>query len=195
MLKLIPVVAAALLLSGCAAMRSLSSEVSSYTQWPADRKPGTYYFERLPSQQSRPEEQQLLEDAARPAIEAAGFTPAADEKTAEVSIQLGSRVSANARSPFDDPFWWGGGMYYGRPGRAHWYPGFGLYYASRTYAREVALLVRDRRSGQPLYEARAANDGASPSINSLLPAMFEAALKDFPTGGINPRMVTVEMRR
>ena len=191
----LPIVAvAAVLLSGCAVMRNLSSEVSSYSQWPADRKPGTYAFERLPSQQSQPEQQQRLEDAARGPIEAAGFTPATDATSAEFSIQLGARVTATARSPFDDPLWWGGGVHYARPWRPYWRTGFGVHFYSPNYAREVALLVRDRKSGQPLYEARAANDGTSPSIDSLLPAMFEAAMMDFPTGGINPRTVTVELR-
>jgi hypothetical protein len=62
-----------------------------------------------------------------------------------------------------------------------------------TYEREVALLIRDRHSGQPLYETRASNDGGSPSIQSLLPAMFEAAMKDFPAGSVTPRRVTTEI--
>ncbi|MDH5539726.1 MAG: DUF4136 domain-containing protein [Rhizobacter sp.] len=194
MYRLLTIAIAGALLSGCAAMRNLSSEVSSYGQWPADRKPGSYAFERLPSQQSQPEQQQRLEDAARAAIEAAGFTPAADAQSADVSIQLGARITQNARSPFDDPFWWGGGIHYARPWRPYWRTGIGLHYSTPSYGREVALLVRDRKSGQPLYEARATNDGASPSINSLLSAMYEAAMKDFPNGGINPRTVTVELR-
>jgi hypothetical protein len=199
MLKLISLLVATAALTGCAALRNLDSEVSSYGQWPADRKPGSYVFERLPSQQARPEQQQQLEDAARRAVEAAGFTPAADEKSADVSIQLGARVSANERSPYDDPFWWRGGFfyapypYYSRFGRGIWGPSFGLHYGSPSYEREVALLIRDRKSGQPLYEARASNDGMSSAIASLLPAMFEAALKDFPTGGINPRRVSVQI--
>ena len=199
MMKLLTCVAATLALTGCAAFHNLNSEVSSYGQWPADRKPSSYVFERLPSQQSRPEQQQALEDAARRAVEAAGFTPAADEKSADVSIQLGARVSAGDRSPYDDPFWWRGGLGYShrtRDGRGgFWGPSLGFGFSSPTYEREVALLIRDRKTGQALYEARASNDGASSAINSLMPAMFEAALKDFPTGGINPRNVSVEITR
>lgn len=199
MMKSISLIAATLALTGCAAFNQLHSEVSSYGQWPADRKPSSYVFERLPSQQARPEQQQTLEDAARRAVETAGFTPAADEKTADVSIQLGVRVNASERSPYDDPFWWRGGLYYshhahfGRGG--FWGPGLGIGFSTPTYEREVALLIRDRKTGQALYEARASNDGASSAINSLLPAMFEAAMKDFPAGGINPRNVSVEIKR
>lgn len=193
--SLLIAMAAAAVLTGCASFNQLSNDVSSYSRWPADRKPASYTFERLPSQDSRPETQQKLEDAARGAIEAAGFTAAADAKAAEYVVQLGARVDANERSLYQDPFWWRGGFHYGRYGRGFWAPGFGAGFHTPTYDREVAVLIRDRRSGQPLYEARASNDGSSPSIESLLPAMFEAALKDFPNGGVNPRRVTTEISK
>jgi hypothetical protein len=186
---------AAAALSGCATFNNLNNDVSTYSQWPAQRKPASYAFERLPSQQARPDEQQRLEDAARGAIEAAGFSAAADAKAAEFVVQLGARVNANDRSLYDDPFWWRGGLYYSRHGRGFWGPGFGMGFTTPTYEREVAVLIRDRQSGQPLYEARASNDGASPSINSLLPAMFEAAMKDFPHAGVNPRKVTTQISK
>ena len=58
MFKPISWMLAALVLSGCAGLNNVTSEVSSYGQWPADRKPASYAFERLPSQQARPEQQQ-----------------------------------------------------------------------------------------------------------------------------------------
>ena len=184
-------------LGGCAAMNQLSSEVSTFSQWPADRKPTTYAFERLPSQQANPDQQRTLEDAAARAMESAGFTAAADARSADVSVQLGARVNAQDRSPYDDPFWWRGGLYHSHFGRPHRAGGFGFglgfgYGSSSlpSYEREVAVLIRDKKSGEPLYEARATNDGGSPSINSLLGAMYEAALKDFPTSGTSTRRVT-----
>jgi hypothetical protein len=189
---------ASLALTGCASFNNLSSDVSTYSQWPAERKPSTYAFERLPSQQARPDQQQLLEDAARRAMESAGFVAATDPKSADFVVQLGARVNASDRSLYDDPFWWHGGLYHPR-----FYPmgfrrgfGFGLGYGGYympSYEREVALLIRDRKSGTPLYEARATNDGGSPAINSLLGAMFEAAMKDFPHGGVNPRRVVTQI--
>ena len=188
-LPLLIATTAAALLAGCATLNQLNSDVSSFSRWPADRKPASYAFERLPSQEARAETQQKLEDAARGALQMAGFT-AADPKDAEYIVQLGARVNANERAIYDDPFWWRGGLYYGRYGRGFWGPGFGAGFSSPTYEREVAVLIRDRRSGQPLYEARASNDGSSPSIESLLPAMYEAAMKDFPNGGVNRKVMT-----
>lgn len=194
MTKTLSLLIAAATLAGCASLNSLTSEVSSYTQWPADRKPGSYAFERLPSQQTRPQQQLLLEDSARPALEAAGFTPAADASASEYIVALGARVSATEQY-YDDPFWWRGGIYAHRFSRPWPYYGIGFGIPSTTYEREVALLIRDRKSGQPLYETRASNDGGSPSIQSLLPAMFEAAMKDFPAGSVTPRQVTTEITR
>ena len=183
-------------LGGCAAMNQLSSDVSTFSQWPAQRKPSTYAFERLPSQQANPDQQRTLEDAAARAMESAGFTAATDARSADVSVQLGARVNAQDRSPYDDPFWWRGGLYRSHFGRPYARAGFGFgfggfgYSGLPSYEREVAVLIRDKKSGEPLYEARATNDGGSPSINTLLGAMYEAALKDFPAVGANPRRVT-----
>jgi len=197
MWKLLTVLATTLVLTGCASFKDLSNDVSTYSQWPAERKPSTYAFERLPSQMARPDQQQLLEDSARGALQAAGFVPATDPKTADYVVQLGARVNPSERSIYADPFWWHGGLYHPR-----FYPGFrrgfGLgfgyhHFTTPTYEREVALLIRDRKTGTPLYEARAVNDGGSPSINSLLSAMFDAALKDFPHGGVNPRRIVTQI--
>ncbi len=202
-LLMLTALAAALGVTGCASLRDLSNDVSTYSQWPAERKPTTYAFERLPSQLARPDQQQMLEDSARRAMEAAGFAPATDPASADFVVQLGARVNPSERSLYDDPFWWHGGLYHSRfypgfhPGFRRGY-GYGLGfgyggYGMPTYEREVALLIRDRKTGTPLYEARAVNDGGSPSINSLLSAMFEAAMKDFPNGGVNPRRIVTQV--
>jgi hypothetical protein len=182
-------------LSGCAGMHELSNDVSTYSQWPAERKPSTYAFERLPSQMANVEGQQILEDSARRALESAGFVPAADAKSADYVVQVGARLNVSERSLYDDPFWWHGGLYhpryFGSFRRGFGFAGSGMY--SPVYEREVAILIRDRQTGTPLYEARATNDGYSSSMNSLLSAMFEAAMKDFPNSGINPRRVVTQI--
>jgi len=210
--------AALAVLGGCASLDNLHSDVSSFSRWPAERKPATYAFERLPSQQAEPQQAQVLEDTARRAVEAAGFVAAADPASADVSIQLGARITAYDRSPSDDPFWYGpGGFYgpwgpwgYGRWGRpwgpswryagagfgpwgwpGYWGPGYGLPY----YDREVAVLIRDRRTGEPLYEGRARSDGSYSGVTEVLDAMFRAALADFPKGSpTNPHAVNVPMK-
>ena len=183
-------VAAGLALGGCASTRQVESAVSSYSQWPTARTAATYAFERLPSQQSRPERQQALEDAARPAIEAAGFRPAASPANADVNVQVTANVTPTL---YPEPWGWNGGFGFGRHGRHAFNSGFGLtYYGSLRYEREVVLLIRDR-SGAALYETRARSEGLTSAADETLPAMFVAALKDFPSGGVNPRRVLVDL--
>ena len=205
MRKTVVTLISAAALAGCASLYNLDVDVSSYSRWPAGRTPSTYAFERLPSQQARPQQAQMLEDAARPAIEGAGLAAAPEGSTADVTVQLGARITETDRSPFDDPFWYGGrGIWhrpfvYGRYGRPFWGPGWrrGFWDPSAdfpTYEREVAVLVRDRRAGEPLYEGRAESEGTTSGVATILPAMFVAVMRDFPAGRAdNPHRVTVEM--
>ena len=217
MSRSIAAAAAVLALSGCASLNVLDTEVSSFSRWPEGRAPATYVFERLPSQQANPQAAAVLEDSARRAVEAAGFVPAGAGTEPDVSVQIGARVTAIDRSPWDDPFWYGpygwGPYYrpffYGRYGRPYWgpygpyagpwgpygrYGGWGPgYYGYPYYEREVAVLIRDKKSGEPLYEARANSEGMTSGAMELLPSMFTAALQGFPVGGpTNPRRVKVD---
>jgi hypothetical protein len=183
--------AAAVLLSGCASMNSVTSDVTSYSQWSPDRKPTSFTFERLPSQQAQPEQQDKLEQAARRPLEDAGFTEATDKSAAAYSVQLASRLNMYDRySPYYDRY----GFYGGYGGRL-WGPGVGLGMRFDTpwYEREVSVLIRDRKTGQSVYETRARNDGTSSGSPEVLEAMFSAALKDFPQPAVNPRRISVEM--
>ena len=194
-------VAVAGLLVACATSSSLQAEIASYGQWPATRAPGTYAFDRLPSQEAQAEAQQRLEDAAHQALTAVGFTAAPPGTTPDVLVQLGARVTRYDAAPWADPWWWRGGPYwYGRwPGRAwgpyphpYWY-GYGYGYGYYTYYdRQVAVMLRDAVSGAPLYEARASSDAYSNST-ATLSAMFRAALADFPKSGSVPHSVSVPL--
>jgi hypothetical protein len=186
---------APMLLAGCATLNSMSAEVATFGDWPSSRRGGTYGFERLPSQQAQAELQQALEDAARPALEKAGFREAGSAEP-DVIVQLGARISRADRSPWDDPMWWHGG--FGRWGgrRGPWrgpYWGMGFHFEPPRYDREVALLMRERGSGKPLYEARASSEGNYAGTDALLKPLFAAALMDFPAVGPNPRVVRVPL--
>src|SRR5690242_9358720 len=110
------VLTAALLLTGCAALRSVSSDVSSFGEWPAERRPGTYAFERLPSQQAQPQESDALEASAAQALAKAGFRPAAPGQQPDVLVQVGASDARVVVSPWDDPLWWRGGFGFHRYG-------------------------------------------------------------------------------
>lgn len=186
----------ALLLGGCASLGSVTSDVSSFGDWPADRKPGRFAFERLPSQQARAGEADALEAAARPALLKAGFVPSDAGQEPDVLVQLGARFTRSTRSPWDDPLWWRGG--FGRFRHGPWVgPSWSLQMQldNPRYESEVALLLRDRASGKPLYETRASNDSTSRADAATVTALFEAALADFPRPAISPRRVTITPSR
>jgi hypothetical protein len=188
-----PLLLATAVLAGCAGMGAVTSDVSTFGEWPRGRTPGSYVFERLPSQQSTPDQQAALEEAARPALQKAGFVPAPAGARADVTVQVGARITRTQASPWDDPFWWRWGVGFGHGfGRRS---GFGLsasFPLTPTQVdREVALLIRDTNSGAPLYEARASSSGNTSGGTATLSAMYQAALADFPTPALNPRRVSV----
>ena len=190
-------------LAGCAALNQFAADVNTYGDWPAGRSGGSYAFDRLPSQQANAEQAQVLEDAAAPALARAGFSPAAAGAQPDVLVQLGARSGRAERSPWDDPLWWGGGYGGGYGGWRHgplrgtwtgpYWGGHTLRIESQRYDRDVALLIRDRASGKPLYEARASSEGYQRQVAPVLRPLFAAALTEFPSAGANPRRVMVPL--
>lgn len=190
---------AIMLLGGCAATSSVSSDVASYGEWPAQRAPGTYAFERLPSQQAMLTETEQLEAAAAPALAKAGFTPAAPGQQPDVLVQVGARVQRALDRRWDERLWWSGGIGWGGGywRRGPWLSpniGVGWHGGFPRYDREVGVLIRDRASGKALYETRATNEGLNSTSADLQAAMFQAALTDFPRLALNPRRVVVPLQ-
>jgi hypothetical protein len=196
-LRLGPALAALLLtagLGGCALINTFHAEVASFGNWTAERKPGSYRFERLPSQATQPETQKSLEDAAAQALARAGFVPAAEGSEPDVLVQIGAKVSRQVRSPWDDPLW--GRLTLGtRLGGQYPRLGWGVVapWGQVEYEREVALLIRDRKSGEALYETRARSNGGTTGGSSVLQGMFLASLAEFPKVQNEPHNVAVTL--
>lgn len=177
-------------LSGCAHFNSINAEVSSFSRWPAGRAPGSFAFERLPSQQTP--EQDTVEAAARSALEGAGFQSAAGRDSADVLVQVtsGSGISGVIHDSRDGPFWYGGGVY----GRGFWGPGFGfgLRYDTPVYEFRVDLVLRDRRSNEILYETHARHERVGNRLGSyLLQPLSKASMDGFPSPPAGGRNITV----
>jgi hypothetical protein len=202
----IAALAGAALLAGCATLNSVDTSVATFGAWPADVTPGTYAFDRLPSQEKDLRRQQSLENAAAAALASAGFRPATEGTKPAVMVQIGARTERFEQSPWDDPFWWGGPRRFGYRGWAPYgaYGPWGPYGLRRgvwapfppepdVYLHEVALLIRDAGTGKALYETRASTDGYSSGGDRLLAAMFDASMKDFPRTNDKAHNVRVEL--
>ena len=78
---------------------------------------------------------------------------------------------------------WRGRLFSPRYGYAPGWSGFGWRqdpFFDRRYDRAVALLMRDRASGEALFEAHASNEGMTMGSDALLTPLFDAALAEFP---------------
>jgi len=207
-------------LLGCAAPTSLTSQVVSHGQWGAQRPPGTFVYERLPSQQADADlqaRQTLLEQAALPALVKAGFVPVADAPQAVFGVQLAAqtrveRQAWNRYDPYWDPLW---GPFWGPYPGPHWrpYPGPWGPHGMPPGAlgprgpwvgpmpppppprarMQLDVLVRERATGQVLYEAHARYDRLGTVDSHLWPALAAAALAHFPATQAEPVDIEVPL--
>lgn len=204
--RLVLALVAAASLAGCAGMTSLTANVTSFGTWPQGRAPGTYWLDRLPSQQQGGTQQVVAEDAAKRALKNVGFTPASSEDKAEVVVQIGVRHS-KVLDPWAGWGWYGGRAAYGagwgypyrRPGPFAPYPWgpFGNPFWADEVVRdqsEVAVLLIDRSSRKALYESHARYESRIGG-DSLLPSLFQATLEGFPNLIPGERKVTVPYAR
>jgi hypothetical protein len=95
-LKVTLVLLAAIALGGCAATRSIDSDVQSFAGTPAATKGATYTFERLPSQQTQADSQLRLESFAEKALARAGLVR--DDAKAQYNVQLTAHVEQTTRA-------------------------------------------------------------------------------------------------
>ncbi|SDP25714.1 protein of unknown function [Rhodoferax sp. OV413] len=187
--------AAAVLLTGCANLWRVDSEVQSFASWSSPPGPLPFRFERLPSQQT--EAQNALEQLALPALNQAGFVL----DTARPAYSLLITTQAQETTYRDDPFMWGGGYYSpwiggGIGAGRGWGMGFSapLWRAPpRNFQRQLSLVLRELSTGQVVYETRAGFDSRSPIGTDVVPALVAAALQGFPHPPAGPRNVTIEL--
>lgn len=212
------------LLTGCASVYRVDSQVQSFARWsdaaaPTNaipQPPQLYRFERLPSQaaENAGRGQTELETLARTALAKRGWTPAEPGVSARWSVQVSGGTLKLPRAPWEEPWdgfgygfgyggGFGGGLGFGFPGRGHgvtasgqliWAPVF-LRMDLPYYERKVSLLIRNAGNGQVVYETHAAHDGRWNSSPQLWGAMLDAALQDFPAPPAGVRQVNIDLPR
>lgn len=182
--------AAAVLLTGCANLWRVDSQVQSFAAW--STTPGTvpFRFERLPSQQN--DEQTAVEQLALPALAQAGLVQ--DNARPGYSLQITTQTQETI-SP-DDPRIWGG--YYspwigGRGGMGWGFSAPLWREPPRSYQRRLSLVLRELATGQLVYETHASVDSRAPIGRDVVPALVSAALQGFPHPPAGPRTVTIDL--
>ncbi len=200
--SLIAIFFVALWLPGCGAMRLVDSNVRSYATPPLVPIGASYRFERLPSQQANAGQQTRLEALVQPALAKAGLQQ--NDTAASYSVQVSVSIKVDSYSPWDRAsIGWGPGWHFGwgvpsgnllSMSRSPWMYGFGPS-EMPYYWRQVSLTIRNLSSAQVVYETHATHDGRWADSEAVLPAMFEAALKDFPNPAQGVRRITMEIPR
>lgn len=182
-------------LTGCSTVRLVDTEVNSFAATPAMAPGALYRFERLPSQQARTAQQDALEAIAQEALEKVGLQR--NDAAASYAVQVSASLRVDYRSsyPFGPGYGLGWGLGgYGMFGHRTFIHGWGMS-DSPYYWREVSLIIRELGSTRVVYETHASHDGPWSDSEALLPALFEAALQDFPTPPPGPRRIDIEIPR
>ena len=184
--------AAAGMLGGCATVTTVESNVQSFAATPAPLQPGPFRFDRLPSQDQNTQQAQVLEGMAQAALEGQGFTRA--DAGARYSVQIGAGT-ADAVLAYPDPFFDRRLRFpYGRArlwhGRLFYDP---LWSDREVYITRVHLEIRDVSTGKLVYESTATNEESWFKADKVLPALFAAAMADFPSPPKGVRKVVVKL--
>jgi hypothetical protein len=187
-------------MAGCSTVRLVDSDVTAFSRWSAAPPgPGTAYrFERLPSQQSVGNQQDLVEGQARTALAKVGME--LNAPVARYSVQVLLNNQRVDRSPYDggyDGFGFGGpGVFLGGGNRgAAFGLSFPLRFSEPYYKRELSIFMRDLSTNQVVFESRALHDGVWNDTLGVLPAMLDSALRGFPQPPPGTRRINVEIPR
>lgn len=187
------------LLTGCAAMRVVDSDVVSVAAVPPGMslQGAKYRFERLPSQVNNPEAG-LAEQQAQAAMTAVGLVR--DDALAQLSVMVGFHGTQYQADPWGRPIGPGwtpyGNVTIGTGIGSHIGLGMGMRFPPPThYRREVSLILRDLKSGQVVYETRASHDGPWSDSVPIFATLFQAALANFPNPPAGLRRVNIELPR
>jgi hypothetical protein len=191
------------LLSGCASMRLVDSDVVSVAAVPSGMslQGAKYRFERLPSQVHNPEAG-LAEQQAQAAMTAVGLVR--DDANASLSVMVGFSGTQYQADPWGRPLGPGWSPYgsiaigsgFGRGFGSHIGLGMGMRFPPPThYRREVSVIMRDLKSGQVVYETRASHAGPWSDSVPIFATLFQAALANFPNPPAGPRRVNIELPR
>ena len=191
----------AVLLTGCAGMRLVDSDVRSFVTASPIPANSTYRFERLPSQQADATQQTRLEALAQQALSKAGLQKSDAEAAYSVAVSVSTKVDSNSPwNPLTDRAGLGWNLGWGIPHgnmqrRGHpLLPLFGPI-EQPYYWRQVSLIIRHLDTSQVVFETQAANDGPWSDGEAVVAAMLDAALKDFPNPPQGVRRINIEIPR
>lgn len=197
----LPVLAlAALLLAGCSTVRTVESDVQSYSTLAELPVPPTYRLERLPSQAENAVRFDAIEAQAQQALSSVGLQR--DDANASLVLQI-SAEAGFVPNPYWGPAYgpypyFGPGPFYGRYGFGYgrgfgWGAGWMMDAPTPLYHRKVSLVLRDTHTQKIVYETSAVYEDVWTNDPAVYGVLFQQALAGFPRPAPGKRTVRTQV--
>jgi hypothetical protein len=201
-----------LLFAGCAS--TIRSEVTAFSQWPADAAGRSFAFAHRDGEDKNLE-RQTYENLVRGQLIKLGLRDPSTGEAAQLFVRLEYEISSREARVMEtvlvDPWygtpWYGPGYYnpyWGMPG---YYPNFyGPMWpnmpVTRTqerrfivFHRELKIKISEATGNQPWYDVTVRSDGEQGNLAVLMPYLVEAAFRDFPAANGVPRVIDMKMKK
>lgn len=207
--RLLPVLAAASLLAGCAS--TFDTRVSTFHRFPADAE-RTYAFAPTAAQRDSLEYRDY-EARLREALAAAGFREAASpawrvafdwsvNDTMRTVVRSAPVLAPSFSLGYGFGPWGGGfgglGLGFGYPfGWPYWGPGYvSVPQAERAAEHRLRIeMTGARPPHERAYEATAVGEATQADMPQVFPLLAQALLRDFPGASGQTRVVRIELPR
>ena len=189
-LAVVSVVCAALWLAGCSSVRTVESDVQSFSTLQQLPAPPTYRLQLLPSQQAEGAAFANVAQQAEASLAAVGLRRDDSQGSLVVQINAQARYIPNSwllpGSPYNPYGGFGFGMGFGgmRGGMMWRDTGPSLHY------RAVQLTLRDFSTQQVVYETSAKYEDVWVDDQVIYRILFDAALSGFPQPPAGPRKIS-----
>jgi Domain of unknown function (DUF4136) len=198
--------AGSLLLAGCAT--TVSSDVTTFHQWPAQLSSKTYSIDAPAPQDDTLDVRRYL-DLVRAQMARLGFQEAGADAALKVKMRFRTTdVPVNVVQAVD-PFFYSSARYGWGPYRRGWrggYYGGGFYdpfwggpggyqvVERHVYQRDVQVAIRSAVDGKPLFDVTVHNNSSQPSTPALMPALVQSAFEGFPGPNGGARRVELKLQ-
>lgn len=164
--------AATIALGGCATSRMIDSDVHSFSGQPPARTGASFAIEHLPSQQGQSDVQSTIDAQLTQALENVGLHAGNNpDYLAQIQVDVSTIRNPYWRPPRRSKRVLADGTVIFEPVMEIEIP---------WYRHQVQVLLRDTHSNTLAYQAQADFDGPWRDTLNLLPAMLQAALRDYP---------------
>lgn len=195
------------LLAGCATS-TVTSDVTTFHDWPDQLPDKSYVFERTKAQNDSLE-YRAYEDMVRAELNRLGFNDAPAGTRPALKVSFDYRISGrDVREVYPvvvDPYPWGP-MWPGPPWRGYYSPFYDPFWYGppiveqrvsqyELFTRHLHIDISRVDNGKKLYETTVVSEGRNGSLAAVMPYMVRSAFMNFPGKSGVPQRVELKMEK